>query len=144
MTSTCADASSSCTAIGSSYRCLCNTGYIFNPNTGKCTLRFQQGVQCSATSDCISYSYCGIASGETTAKCWCDSFYTYYSSACNLRLGKGAACTISSTVFNDQCNLAYYNLRCISSACNCESIYEYWDPYYRELYFYFYRSFPGV
>ena len=136
VTTICADAFATCTsynldnsvtpAVTVAERCICNAGYIFNPTTSACTAQAQQNAVCSKTSDCITYAYCGLITGQTSTKCWCDSLYAFYNSACVTRKTQGGACVTGATTLNEQCNTNYYNLACQStSLCDCDTTYQY-------------------
>ena len=76
--SECSDSNSVCSSFDPTpsstiKRCICNTGYGFNPYTGSCFQLFQQGVSCSYNWQCIKGAYCGL-NGGTSNKCWSDDY----------------------------------------------------------------------
>ena len=96
----------------------------------------QQNAVCSATSDCITYAYCGTITGDTVSKCWCDTLYAYDSSACIARRDKTGSCAVTANTYNEQCNTNYYNLACIAGVCDCDSTYQVWDAKYSKFFFF--------
>lgn len=106
-------------------QCQCNTNYYFDTLTGSCFARSVQNQACSGATQCINWAYCGLNSGDTYAKCYCDPLLYYYetaSSTCQVRLTISQSCADK-----DACDLYTQNLRCFSGVCGCDPKLESWN-----------------
>ena len=113
-------------------RCICrSTNYYFNTLTGACVPRTVQNSACSSNTQCIYYAYCGLNTGDTFSKCYCDPLLYYYdsgSAVCRVRQSTYQ----SSCTYIDQCDLYTNNMRCFNGICDCDPTFEKWNSNYTQ------------